>query len=70
MACRNKKAHKMAQKTVIHKVRLTEQQSESLAILKSYNVNLSQFIRAAIKEKLNRDWKCIKENKNKTYCPF
>lgn len=60
----------MAHKTVIHKVRLTEQQAQSLAILKSYNVNVSQFIRAAIKEKLKRDWKTIKEKKERTYCPF
>jgi hypothetical protein len=58
------------QKTKIHKVRLTEKQAESLAILKSYDVNLSQFIRAAIKEKLQRDWKSIKESKLKVKCPF
>jgi hypothetical protein len=43
------------QKTKMHKVRLTEKQAESLAILKSYDVNVSQFIRSAIKEKLQRD---------------
>lgn len=58
------------QKTKIHKVRLTEKQAESLAILKSYDVNLSQFIRAAIKEKLQRDWKQIKESKQTIKCPF
>ena len=44
--------------------------AESLAILKTYNVNVSQFIRSAIKEKLQKDWKTIKENKTKEYCPF
>lgn len=58
------------QKTVIHKVRLTKQQANSLQILKTYDVNVSQFIRQAIKEKLERDWKSIKEKKNKEYCPF
>ena len=58
------------QNTKIHKVRLTEKQTESLKILKSYNVNVSQFIRDAIKEKLARDWKSIKEKKEKIYCPF
>jgi hypothetical protein len=58
------------QKTVIHKVRLTKEQSDSLKILKSFDVNLSQFIRQAIKEKLQRDWKGIKEKKTKEYCPF
>jgi hypothetical protein len=58
------------EKTHIHKVRLTEQQYNSLQVLKSYNVNTSQFIRQAIKEKLQRDWKSIKEQRNKEYCPF
>ena len=58
------------QKTKIHKVRLTETQYNSLKVLKSYNVNLSQFIRQAIKEKLQRDWKSIKESKTKIKCPF
>ena len=57
-------------KTHIHKVRLTEQQFNSLQVLKSYNVNTSQFIRQAIKEKLQREWKSIKEQYNKEYCPF
>ena len=57
-------------KTHIHKVRLTEQKYNSLQVLKSYNVNTSQFIRQAIKEKLQRDWKSIKEQRNKEYCPF
>ena len=60
----------MMKKTVIHKVRLSENQANSLNILKSYNVNISQFIRQAIKEKLQRDWKSIKQNKQKTKCPF
>lgn len=58
------------QKTIIHKVRLTTQQSNSLKVLKSYDVNVSQFIRQAIKEKLLRDWKGIKIKKEKEYCPF
>jgi len=58
------------QKTKIHKVRLTQEQSESLKILKSYDVNVSQFIRQAIKEKLSKDWKSIKEKKERIYCPF
>jgi hypothetical protein len=58
------------QKTKIHKVRITEQQSYAFEQLKKYNVNLSQFIRQAIKEKLSRDWKQIKESKNKSKCPF
>jgi len=55
---------------MIHKVRLTETQYNSLKILKSYNVNVSQFIRSAIKEKLAKDWKQIKEKKERVKCPF
>ena len=58
------------QKTKIHKVRLTEKQTESLAILKQYDVNVSQFIRQAIKEKLQREWKTIKEKKERVKLPF
>jgi post-segregation antitoxin (ccd killing protein) len=58
------------QKTKIHKVRITEQQAYAFEQLKKYDVNLSQFIRQAIKEKLQRDWKQIKESKNKSKCPF
>lgn len=58
------------QRTKIHKVRLTEMQYNSLQVLKQYNVNISQFIRTAIKEKLAKDWKNIKEKKQKNTCPF
>lgn len=58
------------QKTYIHKVRLTETQRQSLEVLKSYDVNISQFIRQAIKEKLTKDWKSIKEKKECVKMPF
>lgn len=38
-------------------------QKNSLKILKSYNINVSQFIRQAIKEKISREWKEIKQPK-------
>lgn len=40
-------------------------QFESLQKLKEYDVNLSQFIRLAIKEKIKKDWPKIKEKKEK-----
>jgi hypothetical protein len=49
---------------------ISDIQASSLQILKQYNVNTSQFIRQAIKEKLQRDWKGIKEEHKKEYCPF
>ena len=61
--------NKMKKLTKRQVIMITETQDKSLNILKSYNVNFSQFIRTAIKEKIKRDWKSIKEN-NKYYCPF
>ena len=49
---------------------ISEKQNESLNRLINYDVNVSQFIRSAIKEKLQRDWKHIKEAKNKIKAPF
>lgn len=51
-------------------IMISDIQANSLKILKQYNVNTSQFIRQAIKEKLKRDWKGIKEESKKEYCPF
>jgi post-segregation antitoxin (ccd killing protein) len=60
----------MDKRTVRQVVMITPRQSQSLRILKQYNVNVSQFIRQAIKEKLARDWASIKESENKNKCPF
>jgi len=60
----------MKQYTERQTIMISKQQAESLSILKSYDVNVSQFIRASIKEKLQRDWKTIKEKKVKNICPF
>ena len=60
----------MRQLTEIYTIRFSEKQAESLNILKSYNVNISKFIRQAIKEKIKRDWKQIKEKKEKYIYPF
>jgi TRAP-type C4-dicarboxylate transport system substrate-binding protein len=51
---------KMKQYTVRQEVMITEIQANSLKIIKSKGVNIYQFIRQAIKEKLQRDWKEIK----------
>lgn len=59
----------MKQYTIIHKIRISPTQAESLKVLKSYNVNLGDFIRDAIKEKIAKDWKQIKEV-NRVKCPF
>ena len=46
-------------------LKLSEIQYNSLKKLKAYNVNVSQFIRLAIKEKLKRDYPKIMEEYKK-----
>jgi len=57
----------MALYTENQPLRITAEQKNSLKILESYKVNVSQFIRLAIKEKIKRDYKNIKNN---NYTPF
>lgn len=60
----------MAQLTEIKPIRFSKQQIESLNTLANYGVDVPAFIRLAIKEKIKRDWKMIKENKEKVKLPF
>lgn len=48
----------------------TKSQQNAFKTLESYGVNVNQFIRLAVKEKLQKDWKTIKEKKEKIICPF
>ena len=50
--------------------KFSTQQIKAFEQLEKYNINISKFVRIAVKEKIKRDWKKIKEEKNKTYCPF
>jgi len=60
----------MTKLTKTHKFRISEEQYNSFEILRKYDVKVDSFIRQAIKEKLQREWKCIKEKKEKIYNPF
>lgn len=60
----------MTKLTEIYTIRFSKQQAESLQKLKDYDVNISQFIRLAIAEKIKRDWKQIKEEKQLVKTPF
>ena len=51
------------------KVGFTKTQQETLIKLESYGINVNQFIRQAVKEKIQRDWKTIK-SKTKFKTPF
>jgi uncharacterized protein YaaR (DUF327 family) len=48
----------------------TLQQQKAFKTLEAYGVNVNQFIRAAVKEKIQRDWKAIKDEKEKIKMPF
>jgi hypothetical protein len=51
-------------------LRISETQSKSIETLRSYNVDVARFIRDAIKEKINRDWKSIKDEHERVKLPF
>jgi len=56
------------QKTKV--IRISETQHNTLVKMKSYNLDVSEFIRQAIKEKIQRDLKYLKPKPKKEYCPF
>ena len=60
----------MIRYTKVKVIKITETQSETLIKLKNYNVNVSNFIRDAISEKLKRDHKEIIKKPKKENCPF
>jgi group I intron endonuclease len=64
------KPNKLQQLTKSKTIRFSETQMNSLSILESYGVNINHFIRLAVKEKLQKDWKSIKEKKEKIIYPF
>ena len=61
------KVLKLSYKKVIG---FTETQHKSLIKIENYGVNINQFIRQAVKEKIQRDWKTIKEEKERIKMPF
>ena len=51
-------------------LRVTEDQHNTLVKMKSYNVDVSEFIRRAIAEKIKRDYEDLIPEKKDVYCPF
>lgn len=51
-------------------IRITEVQHKTLQKMKSLNVDVGNFIRVAIQEKLERDKYEILKPKEKNICPF
>ncbi|OBQ56083.1 hypothetical protein JJL45_05280 [Tamlana sp. s12] len=60
----------MQKYTKVKVLRISEVQHETLQKMKSYNVDVSDFIRKAIKEKIIRDYSELMPNKKIEYCPF
>jgi predicted nucleic-acid-binding protein len=51
-------------------LRITEVQHNTLIKMKSYNVDVAQFIRDAISEKIKREHSDLIPKPKKEYCPF
>lgn len=51
-------------------LKISKVQKKTLDKLKSRKHKISDFIRIAIKEKIERDYSKLKENPKKEYCPF
>jgi hypothetical protein len=49
---------------------LTKRQKSSLEKLSQYGVNVSEFIRRAIRRQIKDEWPEIKDNKDKVKLPF
>ena len=56
--------------TEILNIRISKEQKQTLDKLKEYNVNVAQFVRNAIKEKLQREKSEIITNYKNLECPF
>lgn len=59
--------------TEIKSFKFSKQQIKAFEELKKYNIDVPNFVRLAIKEKIKRDWKQIqldKLEKEKFKCPF
>jgi post-segregation antitoxin (ccd killing protein) len=60
----------MVKYTKVKSVKLTFVQDETLKKLDSYGINVGQFIRDAISEKIKREYADLLPKPPKKYCPF
>jgi len=51
-------------------IKITEIQHQTLKKLDSYRVNVAQFVRDAISDKIKREYKDLLPKPKKEYCPF
>ncbi len=60
----------MKKYTKVKVIKITEIQHNTLLKMDSYQINVAQFIRDAIAEKIKREYKDLLPNPKKQYCPF
>ena len=60
----------MKQFTKSKTFKFSNQQMDAFKKLEDYGVNVSQFVRLAISEKIKREWPSIKEKKERVDLPF
>lgn len=56
--------------TKVKVLRISDTQHQTLVKMKFYNVDVSDFIRKAIAEKIKRDYKELIPKPKDEYCPF
>ena len=56
--------------TEVFTLKISATQKRTLEKLKSRNIKVSDFIRKAIAEKIQRDYAELKDKPKKEYCPF
>jgi len=56
--------------TEVFTLKITSTQKRTLEKLKSRNIKVSDFVRKAIAEKINREYEELQEKPKKEYCPF
>jgi len=56
--------------TKVKVIKITETQHNTLKKLDSYQVNVADFIRTAIQEKIRRDYEFLIPKVKKSDCPF
>ena len=56
--------------TEIFTLKISKSQKLTLEKLKSKNIKVSSFVRKAIAEKIERDYKELQPKPKKEYCPF
>ena len=56
--------------TKIKVIRISEIQLKTLQKMKSYNIDVGNFIREAISEKIKREYSELIPKQNKNICPF